>query len=150
MTISFISSITNDEAREAFNAEPKTSVYLFEQHSKNAYLVENAHLFKAEDFDHDFIPFSDFYLFCPEGKWTWIFYDTDISFGDAEDDRVSHNLSNKALGKQDVTCKTFAVCMMENPDFRDCFLTRLAWQMNNLWTEENVIARIDEIESMIK
>ena len=67
-----LDAMTNDEAREAFNAEPKTSVYLFEQHSKNAYLVENAHLFKAEDFDHDFIPFSDFYLFCPEGKWTYI------------------------------------------------------------------------------
>lgn len=89
------------------------------------------------------------YFISPEGKWTWIFYDTDISFGDAEEDRVSHNLSNKALGKQDVTCKTFAVCLMDNPDFRDRFLTRLAWQMNNLWTEENIIARIDEIESLI-
>ena len=64
--------MTNDEAREAFNAEPKTSVYLFEQYSKNAYLVENAHLLRAEDFDHKFIPFSDFYFFSPEGKWTYI------------------------------------------------------------------------------
>ena len=39
---------------------------------RKLYLVENAHLFKAEDFDHDFIPFSDFYLFSPEGKWTYI------------------------------------------------------------------------------
>ena len=67
-----LDAITNDEAREAFNAELKDSVYLFEQHSKNAWLVENAHLFKAEDFDHNFIPFSDFYLFSPEGKWTYI------------------------------------------------------------------------------
>ena len=67
-----LNALTEDDAREAFNREPKTSVYLFEQHSKNAYLVENAHLFKAEDFDHDFIPFSDFYLFSPEGKWTYI------------------------------------------------------------------------------
>ena len=67
-----LDALTEDDAREAFNREPKTSIYLFEQHSKNAYLVENAHLFKAEDFDHDFIPFSDFYLFSPEGKWTYI------------------------------------------------------------------------------
>ncbi|MBR5269897.1 MAG: DUF4275 family protein [Anaerotignum sp.] len=67
-----LNALTEDDARDAFNREPKTSVYLFEQHSKNAYLVENAHLFKAEDFDHDFIPFSDFYLFSPEGKWTYI------------------------------------------------------------------------------
>ena len=67
-----LDAMTNDEAREAFNAEPKTSVYLFEQYSKNAYLVENAHLLRAEDFDHKFIPFSDFYFFSPEGKWTYI------------------------------------------------------------------------------
>ena len=67
-----LDAMTDDVAREAFNAEHKTSVYLFEQYSKNAYLVENAHLFKAADFDHDFIPFADFYLFSPEGKWTYI------------------------------------------------------------------------------
>ncbi len=67
-----LKALSNDEARAAFNAEPKDSIYLFWQHTEKAYLVENAHLFKAEDFDHDFIPFSDFYLFSPEGKWTYI------------------------------------------------------------------------------
>ena len=67
-----LNALTDDEARAAFDAEPKDSVYLFWQHTEKAYLVENAHLFKAEDFDHDFIPFSDFYLFSPEGKWTYI------------------------------------------------------------------------------
>jgi len=67
-----LNATTNDEARAAFNREPKDSVYLFWQHTDKAYLVENAHLFKAEDFDHDFIPFSDFYLFSPERNWTYI------------------------------------------------------------------------------
>ena len=67
-----LKALSDDEARAAFGAEPKDSVYLFWQHTDQAYLVENAHLFKAEDFDHDFIPFSDFYLFSPEGKWTYI------------------------------------------------------------------------------
>ena len=67
-----LNAMTDDEARAAFNREPKDSVYLFWQHTDKAYLVENAHLFKAEDFDHDFIPFSDFYLFSPEGNWTYI------------------------------------------------------------------------------
>ena len=67
-----LKAFSDDEARSAFDAEPKDSVYLFWQHTDQAYLVENAHLFKAEDFDHDFIPFSDFYLFSPEGKWTYI------------------------------------------------------------------------------
>ena len=67
-----LKALSDDEARAAFDDEPKDSVYLFWQHTDKAYLVENAHLFKAEDFDHDFIPFSDFYLFSPEGKWTYI------------------------------------------------------------------------------
>lgn len=67
-----LDALEDDDARAAFDAEPKDSVYLFWQHKDKAYLVENAHLFKAEDFDHDFIPFSDFYLFSPEGKWTYI------------------------------------------------------------------------------
>lgn len=67
-----LNALTDDAARTAFDAEPKDSVYLFWQHTNKAYLVENAHLFKAEDFDHDFIPHPDFYLFSPEGKWTYI------------------------------------------------------------------------------
>ena len=67
-----LKALSDDEARAVFDAEPKDSVYLFWQHTDQAYLVENAHLFKAEDFDHDFISFSDFYLFSPKGKWTYI------------------------------------------------------------------------------
>jgi len=65
-------ALTDDDARNAFDAEPKDKVYLFWQHTNKAYLIENAHLFKAEDYDHEFIPFSDFYLFSPEEKWTYI------------------------------------------------------------------------------
>ncbi len=89
------------------------------------------------------------YFISPEGKWTWIFYDTDISFNDASEDRVEHNLKSSGIGSNDITCRTFAVRMLENPEFKEKFLTRLAWQMNNLWTEENIITRIDEIEAMI-
>ena len=67
-----LDALTEDEARDAFDAQSKDTVYLFWQHTKKAYLVKNAHLLKAEDFDHDFIPFTDFYLFSPEGKWTYI------------------------------------------------------------------------------
>ena len=71
-SFALLKALSDDEARAAFDAEPKDSVYLFWQHTDQAYLVENAHLFKAEDFDHDFIPFSDFYLFSPKGKSTYI------------------------------------------------------------------------------
>lgn len=67
-----LNALEDDAARAAFDAEAKDTLFLFWQHTDKAYLVENAHLFKAKDFDHDFIPFSDFYLFSPEGKWTYI------------------------------------------------------------------------------
>lgn len=71
-SFNLLDALTEDEARAAFDAQPKDSVYLFWQHTKEAYLIKNAHLLKAEDFDHPFIPFKDFYLFSPEGKWTYI------------------------------------------------------------------------------
>ena len=67
-----LDALTAGDARAAFDAEPKDTVYLFWQHTKKAYLLENAHLLKAEDLDHDFIPHPDMYLFSPEGKWTYI------------------------------------------------------------------------------
>lgn len=67
-----LDALTEDDARAAFDAEPKDAVYLFWQHTKKAYLIENAHLLKAEDLDHDFIPHPDIYLFSPKGKWTYV------------------------------------------------------------------------------
>ncbi len=67
-----LDALTDDAARAAFDAESKDTVYLFWQRGKKAYRVENAHLFHSSEFDHDFIPFQDFYLFSPEGKWTYI------------------------------------------------------------------------------
>lgn len=67
-----LDALTEEDARIAFDAEPKDFVYLFWQHKKEAYLIENVHLLKAEDFDHDFIPHPDIYLFSPKGKWTYI------------------------------------------------------------------------------
>lgn len=67
-----LDALTEDTARTTFNAQTKDVVYLFRQHTDKAYLVENAHLLKAEDFDHDFIPHPDIFLFDPKGKWTYI------------------------------------------------------------------------------
>ena len=89
------------------------------------------------------------YFVNEEGKWTWILYDTDITFDDSSSNFVASNLSRYGIGPGDVSCKTFAVKLMENPEFRDKFLRRLAWQMNTIWTEENVIGRINEIEALI-
>ena len=80
---------------------------------------------------------------------SWILYDTDYTFGNVGSNRLAINLATGDLGSADATCQTLAVRLMKNSEFRDKFLSRLAWQMNNLWTEENVIGRSDEIQSLI-
>lgn len=85
-----------------------------------------------------------------DGKWTWCFFDTDLSMLEASLDNVRANLYSGTLDNTNFTGKTFAAKMLHNKEFRDKFLTRLAWQMNNVWTEENIIARVDEIEALIE
>jgi hypothetical protein len=89
------------------------------------------------------------YFMDEEGKWTWILYDTDISLMDSSLDRVAANLNDFNIGPGDFACRTFAVKLLKHPEFRDQFLRRMAWQMNTIWTEDNVIGRINEIEALL-
>lgn len=85
-----------------------------------------------------------------DGKWTWLFYDTDFAGWDASTNFVRRYLYPSNIGTSDTNCKTFAVRLMANEGFREKFLTRLAWQMNTIWTEENVVGRIDEIAALLE
>ena len=85
-----------------------------------------------------------------DGKWTWILYDTDQSFYTLNYNSVKDHLNQNAIGEDDSTSKTLVVCLLKNPEFRDQFLTRMAWQINHIWTEENINARIDEIKALIE
>jgi len=85
-----------------------------------------------------------------DGKWTWFFYDTDLSLEDEDLNTVRNNLTTAGLDRSDYIGRTFAAKMLSHPEFRDKFLTRLAWQMNNIWTEENLLSRIEELEAVIQ
>ncbi len=77
----------------------------------------------------------------PGYKWTWIFFDTDLAFIRAHESTLGL-LMNSSLGF-DITTRTFAVKLLENPQYRDYFMERMAWQMSQVWTEENLIPHID-------
>lgn len=89
------------------------------------------------------------YFLSPEGKWTWILYDTDFALLEYKNNPFPNYLLPTQIGAQDTTSKTFAAKMIKNEEFRDKFLSRMAWQMNTIWTEENINARIDEICALI-
>jgi len=83
------------------------------------------------------------------GKWTWIFFDTDHALKSATYPSYDEHLSRSGTGWIDNISTRLINALLENSEFRDLFLTRMAWQLNNIWTPENILARIDELEALI-
>lgn len=85
-----------------------------------------------------------------EGKWTWIMYDVDYAFYYASYDAVSDHLNPNGTGSGDMFPTVLIRNLLENADFKDAFLRRMAWQMNNIWSEETLLPWIDAFEKMIE
>lgn len=83
------------------------------------------------------------------GKWTWILFDTDLSFYDYTYPSLAEHLNPAGTGSVDEISTRLINSLMLNDSFRDQFLRTLAWQLNNIWTEEIITARINELESLI-
>lgn len=83
------------------------------------------------------------------GKWTWILYDTDMSFSNSNTQTVNTLLQPMDNSTFDLRCRRLASKLIKNETFRDKFLKRLAWHINEVWTEENINAQIDILEGAI-
>ena len=81
-----------------------------------------------------------------EGKWTWILYDIDLGFRKRYEDTVSSLLYQDGAH---LLPTVLAISLLDNPDYREFFLTRFAWHLENIWNEENIIARVDEIDDSL-
>lgn len=79
------------------------------------------------------------------GKWRWILYDTDLSLYDLTYNSVEEHLNPWGTGAANYISTQIINALLKNPDFKDAFLRRMAWQMDTIWTPENLHARIDEI-----
>lgn len=88
------------------------------------------------------------YFTAPGYKWTWVLFDTDLAFMRAHENTLGM-LMNTDLGYE-ITTRTFAVRMLKHPEYRDYFLRRMAWQMREVWTEENLIPHIDELYELLR
>ena len=81
--------------------------------------------------------------------WHWALFDTDLSFR-----RVSHTsvtiMMTRNIYKRDIRSATLLIRLMENKTFKEAFLKRTAWVVNNVWNAENVIQRIDEIQGVLE
>lgn len=85
----------------------------------------------------------------PDIKWTWLFYDTDLSFSSPNYNTVTDYTNPSGTGSGSLSTKLINA-LLKNPQFRENFLRRFAWQIENIWSVENVSARADELENLIK
>lgn len=83
------------------------------------------------------------------GKWTWILFDTDLAFHNVAYPSLLEHLNPAGTGVVDGTSTHLINALMRNGEFKDKFLTRMAWQLNNIWTPENILARIKEMDALI-
>ena len=85
-----------------------------------------------------------------EGKWKWIMYDVDYSFSSYSFNTVQDHLNPDGTGAGNNFSTTLIRGLLENPEFKDAFLRRMAWQMNTIWEEEALLAWINDFEAMIE
>lgn len=85
----------------------------------------------------------------PDGKWTWILYDTDFALFNSNNQTVKAIFTPMSNTDYDGRCRRLATKLISNADFRDKFLRRLAWHFNEVWTEEHIQAQIDLLEAAI-
>lgn len=85
-----------------------------------------------------------------EGKWKWIMYDVDYSFHSYSFNTVFDHLNPDGTGAGNNFSTTLIRGLLENAEFKDAFLRRMAWQMDTIWNEETLIAWIDDFEDMIE
>ena len=89
------------------------------------------------------------FFMTPTTKWTWILYDTDYGFADASYDSVKDHLNPEGTGAGNAFSTKLINALLTSPTFKEAFLRRIAWQIDNIWTVENVHNRIAELEGLI-
>lgn len=83
------------------------------------------------------------------GKWRWILYDTDLCFYNPNYNSVEEHLNPWGTGAANYVSTAIINALLKNPDFKDAFLKRLAWQMDTVWAPEVMHPRIDAMVSQI-
>lgn len=85
-----------------------------------------------------------------EIPWHWALFDTDVSMYDPGRDSVRTFLSKGSVYSSDLWSQVLVVRLLQNPQFRDTFLRRMAWQLKNVWNEAVVVERIDQFYALLK
>lgn len=78
-----------------------------------------------------------------DGKWRYAFYDQDWTF-------LTHgNITRTALNPE-TQYGMIPRAVLKNDTYQDYFLRRLAYQLGTTLSDENVLARIDELQELLR
>ncbi|MBQ6889928.1 MAG: lamin tail domain-containing protein [Oscillospiraceae bacterium] len=85
----------------------------------------------------------------PEHPWTWVLYDTDLAMRNWSHDSAAKHLDASQLRNIDVNSKVLLLRLLQNEEYRDYFLRRTAWQCNQVWVADKLIAHIDALQEQV-
>ena len=89
-----------------------------------------------------------------DGKWRWILFDTDISFGRLNWNAHKINTLQKMTTYSDErwpnpAWSTFIIRkLLENDSIKNVYINRLADHLNTVYSSKNVLLRIDSIKNL--
>ena len=84
-----------------------------------------------------------------DNKWRWILYDTDMGFQAGLSGSVFNYLNPQGNGANNMFTTRLINGLLKNKKFRNLFVSRLKYQMHNIWNTERVIETIDMFSSVI-
>ncbi len=80
-----------------------------------------------------------------EGRYHYIFYDLDFAWYNVDRNWYTVYIGNSNYMTNHSYENDLIYNLLQNRNFRKLWLERLAYNLNNTWSEENVLNRIDEI-----
>lgn len=101
-------------------------------------------------------PFNNEHMFRPQnplGRWQWILWDVDYSFGMLPASTVDFNMVNWLMtpDRPEIIASTrFFRALWQNVDFRNRFLVRSAFLLNTTLAPDRVLEKIEKAETDIR
>jgi len=86
----------------------------------------------------------------PDSKWRWILFDFDMAFRRVDHDTVSHVFNPEGTGEGNWFSTTIQMGLLQNDEFKEKFLRRFAYHLNNTFETSHVISVIDKLASEIE
>lgn len=115
--------------------------------SNNDWVDSNLRLWRYKNETGDFrdaeLPYA------VDGRWRWVVYDMDSAMNSSEGSRDSLDRAIHAEGSEAWTTLLFSN-LLQNPEFRNQFVSRFIYHTNYTFAPDRVIARIDEYQDRLR